>query len=90
MVVKLPRELREAFWRDPMRRALRLRASSTTDRHRLSSAEGERETLDARATRLLEVIKRLAREHDVERLLERITDAAVELSGAERGFSSIA
>jgi transcriptional regulator with GAF, ATPase, and Fis domain len=41
---------------------------------------------DTRFDRLLEIIKRLARERDLDRLLERITDAAVELSGAERGF----
>lgn len=39
-----------------------------------------------RASRLLEITKRLARERQIDRLLERITDAAVDLSGAERGF----
>ena len=41
---------------------------------------------DARAARLLEIIKRLAGEHDLDRLLERITESAVDLSGAERGY----
>ncbi len=84
IVVTLPRDLRESFWRDPQRRSLRLRASAGTDRR--AAAPPPTEALDPRAVRLLEVIKRLAREHDVDRLLERITDAAVELSGAERGF----
>ena len=83
IVVTLPRDLRDAFWRDPDRRALRLRASASTDRRAAAPAPS---SIDPRASRLLEVINRLARERDVERLLERITDAAVELSGAERGF----
>jgi len=41
---------------------------------------------DPRAERLLEIIKRLASEHELDRLLERITESAVDLSGAERGF----
>ncbi len=85
IVVKLPRDRRESFWRDPARRALRLRASASTDR-RSSGGTADGASLDPAASRLLEVIKRLAREHDVDRLLERITDAAVALSGAERGF----
>jgi serine/threonine-protein kinase PknK len=43
-------------------------------------------TTAPRFARLLELLKRLARERELDRLLERITDAAVELSGAERGF----
>ena len=35
---------------------------------------------------MLELIKRLASEHDLDRLLERITESAVDLSGAERGY----
>ena len=81
LVVSLPREVRESFWRDPARRALRLRASATTGR-----SAPEEEIPDARALRLLDITKRLASERDLDRLLERITDAAVELSGAERGF----
>ena len=41
---------------------------------------------DARAERLLDIIKRLASEHDLDRLLQRITECAVDLSGAERGY----
>ncbi|MBC7793266.1 MAG: sigma 54-interacting transcriptional regulator [Clostridia bacterium] len=36
--------------------------------------------------RLLAINRELARDHDPERLLERIIDAAIALSGAERGF----
>jgi len=89
LAVSLPPDLRDAFWQDPARRALRVRASATTDRYvpaaapRGYDAEG---AVSPRVERLLEILKRLASEHDLGRLLERITDAAVELSGAERGF----
>lgn len=85
MVVMLPADLRSAFWRDPRRRAVRLRASSTTQR-RVALAGAAPGPLDERTARLLDILKRLACERDVDRLLERITDAAVELSQAERGF----
>ena len=86
IVLALPLEQREPFWRDPVRRAVRLRASATTDRYPKARPVVSESTFDSRTTRLLDVLKRLASEHDLERLLERITDAAVELSGAERGF----
>lgn len=82
LVVSLPRASRDAFWRHPDRRAIRLRASATTQ-HRVPEPEPQN---DARAMRLLDITKRLASERDLDRLLERITDAAVDLSGAERGF----
>ena len=81
LALALPSDRREGFWREPLRRRLRLRASATTDRRR---AEGQ--GLDERLRRLFDVLKRVAREHEIERLLERITDAAVDLTGAERGF----
>ncbi len=40
--------------------------------------------------RLLAINRELARDHDPERLLERIIDAAIALSGAERGFLLLA
>ena len=43
---------------------------------------GERERL----ARLFQTLTRLARETELPRLLERITDGAVDLTGAERGF----
>ncbi|HJL29727.1 MAG TPA: sigma-54-dependent Fis family transcriptional regulator, partial [Polyangiaceae bacterium LLY-WYZ-15_(1-7)] len=89
IVLALPRALREPFWRDPERRALRLRASASTDRFFTSREDApgpEPSALEGRVGRLLDLLKRLASEHELDRLLERITDAAVELSGAERGF----
>ena len=79
-----PRETREAFLADPRRRAILKLASPT---HESAPRIGAELLLDEpRFARLLELIKRLARERDLDRLLERITDAAVDLSGAERGF----
>jgi len=85
----LAREHREPFWNDPRRRDVRRRAS----RDDLPPESGPSSPVRAaaggfadRAARLLEITKRLATELDVSRLLERINDAAVELSGAERGF----
>ncbi|MDB4974496.1 MAG: Response regulator of zinc sigma-54-dependent two-component system [Myxococcaceae bacterium] len=86
---QVPREAREAFLAEPRRRA-----ALSLARHEGASGPGqakepERPALgldEPRFARLLELIKRLARERDLPRLLERITDAAVDLSGAERGF----
>jgi transcriptional regulator with GAF, ATPase, and Fis domain len=93
IATKLPRDLRDAFWHDPRRRDVRRRAgqSATTNPGRPLTSTGLDGTfhgvgIEARTARLLELIKRLASEHDVDRLLERITDSAVELAGAERGF----
>jgi transcriptional regulator with GAF, ATPase, and Fis domain len=86
LATQAPREAREAFRADPRRRAVLAAAKES-----LSSRQAERPlsvtSADSpRFGRLLELIKRLARERDLDRLLERITDAAVDLSGAERGF----
>ncbi len=84
----LPRDLREAFWHDPRRRDVRRRAGARESTHQQRALDTVQVVArgDARATRLLEIIKRLASEHELDRLLERITESAVELSGAERGF----
>mgnify|MGYP000470827669 CR=1 FL=1 len=86
VVLSLPLKAREAFWRDPIRRAVRLRASAATDRHSQVARVEPTGLFDSRTMKLLDVLKRLASEHELDRLLERITDAAVELRGAERGF----
>jgi transcriptional regulator with GAF, ATPase, and Fis domain/tRNA A-37 threonylcarbamoyl transferase component Bud32 len=93
IALRVPREHREAFWHDPRRRAARERAIEVEEStHRGGAAPlsdgGDLQTLmgDARAARLLDIIKRLASEHDLDRLLERITESAVDLSGAERGY----
>ena len=81
----LAREHREGFWTDARRQQVRRRAAGETDRPARPSA-GMDPFADGRLARLLEVLKRLASETDLDRLLERITDCAIELSGAERGF----
>ncbi|MFW6050000.1 MAG: sigma 54-interacting transcriptional regulator [Myxococcota bacterium] len=73
----LPPRQREAFWAHAARRALRPTRAVPPSAHRPSSQE--------RAGRLLEILEQLTSEQDLMRLLERITDSAVELTGAERG-----
>jgi transcriptional regulator with GAF, ATPase, and Fis domain/serine/threonine protein kinase len=91
IALRIPREHREAFWHDPRRRAARERAHESGHSEHAGPSTGERSDSvtgpDAYAERerLLEIIKRLACEHDQQRLLDRITESAVELSGAERG-----
>jgi serine/threonine-protein kinase PknK len=93
---KLPRDLREVFWDDPRRRALRLAHAATIAGPVLSSGvaitrDASRSTTlrgatEDRLARVLEITRELANEHDVPRLLQRVTDHAVALLGAERGF----
>ncbi|MCB9591788.1 MAG: sigma-54-dependent Fis family transcriptional regulator [Sandaracinaceae bacterium] len=85
LATALAREHREGFWEDARRRHVRRRASGETERPVVPPA-GVDPFADGRLARLLEVLKRLASETDLDRLLERITDCAIELSGAERGF----
>jgi transcriptional regulator with GAF, ATPase, and Fis domain len=88
---KLPRDLREVFWDDPRRRALRQAHTATVAAvarpmsGTTSIFTGPRLAED-RLARILEITRELASEHDVPRLLQRVTDHAVALLGAERGF----
>ena len=90
IATRLPRDFREPFWHDPRRREVRrrlgIRASQEVQVQMQQTSTFHGAPLEARAARLLEIIKRLASERDMDRLLERITDSAIELSGAERGF----
>jgi serine/threonine-protein kinase PknK len=93
---KLPRDLREVFWDDPRRRALRQAHAATIAVPALPAGpalvrDGSRSTslrgaTEDRLARILEITRELANEHDVPRLLQRVTDHAVALLGAERGF----
>jgi serine/threonine-protein kinase PknK len=85
MALELPPQQRALFWSDPQKQ--RIKASGESQRRRTETAvvSDEKET-HMKTGRLLELIRRLALELDMNRLLERITDAAVEISGAERGF----
>lgn len=85
--VHLSGEYSQAYWHDSRRRAVRRAAKMLMESNRVG-ASLEADVNDGRRLlyRLLEIMKRLATERDVERLLERIVDSAVELSSAERGF----
>ena len=96
---RLPRDLREVFWDDPRRRALRqahaatvvapVFASATTTpslRFAQGGTASQHAATEDRLARVLEITRELASEHDVPRLLLRVTDHAVALLGAERGF----
>src|SRR5262249_51641684 len=92
---KLPRDLREVFWDDPRRRALRQAHAATvaapvllagTSRSLEGTPSSLRGAPEDRLARILEITRELASEHDVPRLLQRVTDHAVALLGAERGF----
>jgi serine/threonine-protein kinase PknK len=90
---KLPRDLREVFWDDPRRRALRQAHAASiaapgpsTTAPSASFASPLRGATEDRLARVLEITRELANEYDVPRLLQRVTDHAVALLGAERGF----
>jgi transcriptional regulator with GAF, ATPase, and Fis domain/serine/threonine protein kinase/Tfp pilus assembly protein PilF len=116
---KLPRDLREVFWNDPRRRALRQAHTATipafsappwsaaataatrdTDGARVPptaatlaamrtasiTSLGTPMPAEDRLQRIFEITRDLAREHDLDRLLQRVTDHAVGLLGAERGL----
>jgi len=96
---KLPRDLREVFWDDPRRRALRQAHTATVAAPSMlpSMAPARAATgttsifsgvrlAEDRLARILEITRELATEHDVPRLLQRVTDHAVALLGAERGL----
>jgi transcriptional regulator with GAF, ATPase, and Fis domain len=74
----LPRDLREVFWNEPRRRAIRQAPQWTAD----FTAPRTEDKL----RRVLELTRDLAREHDMERLLGRVTEHALALLGGERGF----
>ena len=97
---KLPRDLREVFWDDPRRRALREAHTTTAlapsrlfagpptmsrSGGSTSIFSGPRLAED-RLARILEITRELASEHDMPRLLQRVTDHAVALLAAERGM----
>ncbi len=102
---KLPRDLREVFWDDPRRRALRqahyatVPASSSVP-HTIASLASNVPASRAGTTMtilgsapapdrlalIFEITRELASEHDLPRLLAKVTDYAIALLGAERGF----
>ncbi len=73
---------RESFWRDPRRSVLARLTQRTEPKHRA----GEPEVL----RRLLSLSRRVNSSLSIERVLDYAVDAAVELTGAERGFLLLA
>ncbi|MCC6555004.1 MAG: sigma 54-interacting transcriptional regulator, partial [Polyangiaceae bacterium] len=83
IAAKLPRDLREVFWNDSRRKEVRAagmveRVSAPT----LSFAPSGEDRL----ARVLEINRAIAGEYDLQRLLEKVTDHAIALLRAERGF----
>ncbi len=94
---RLPRDLREVFWNDPRRRALResgptgsVHGTPELDRGGLRSVTATRLPAEDRLARLFEITRDLARERDLSALLARVTDHAIAIVGAERGFIVLA
>lgn len=102
---RLPRDLREVYWNDGRRRALRgavksqcgpgeaerltpFFAARTATSATTAGVVGEPapSSSETRLTRILEINGELAGEIDLDRLTARVTDYAVDLLRAERGF----
>jgi DNA-binding NtrC family response regulator/tetratricopeptide (TPR) repeat protein len=86
IAVPLPRDLREVFWNDPRRHALRAAGlldfvSGATVHTPAAPVAGP-----DRLARVLEINRAIAGEHDLPRLLSKVTDHAIALLQAERGF----
>ncbi|MBN1610554.1 MAG: sigma 54-interacting transcriptional regulator [Polyangiaceae bacterium] len=74
----LPVELRDGFWQSRRRRAARAQPAAVS-----SSAVSPREH---KLRLLVEIFRRLNSSLKTEEVLQRAMDAAIELTGAERGF----
>jgi transcriptional regulator with GAF, ATPase, and Fis domain len=78
MATSLPPPLRAGFWCDAKRQSMRTRCKQT----KVGPPPSSKNMLAP----LLTNLRRLASERDLSKLLSVITDGAVTLSGAERGF----
>jgi transcriptional regulator with GAF, ATPase, and Fis domain len=99
---ELPRDLREVYWNDPRRRALQqeppTKLASGSPRTTIvpsSTETGASATAQThlgapvredRLGRVLEINRAIAGEYDLDRLLDKVTDHAIALLSAERGF----
>lgn len=95
IAVKLPRDLREVYWNEPRRRALRSQHNSIrptvkpiTDSFDDPNAPTQIGVTvrEDRLWRVLEVNREIAGEYDLDKLLGMVTDHAISLLRAERGF----
>jgi serine/threonine-protein kinase PknK len=89
----LPRDLREVFWDEPRRRNLRSACLALGIMGNSPSAQSISTTLvprqvptEERLARILEINRAIAGEIDLARLLDKATEHAIALLGAERGF----
>ncbi len=90
----LPRDLREVFWDEPRRRTLRTACLSlgtvhpptTSPGQGAASGFGHQAPIEERLARILEINRAIAGEMDLARLLDKATEHAIALLGAERGF----
>ncbi len=82
IAARLPRDLREVYWNEPRRRALR----ASTVAEPTGAPPRPRPPGEDRLARILEINRAIAGEHDLSRLLEKVTDHAIALLQAERGF----
>lgn len=97
----LPRDLREVYWNDPRRQAIRRHLDS--DRNSSQSEEDaafartmttggsfhlpvKRTPLEAKLAQILEINRELLGEIDLEKLTQRVISCALEMLSAERGF----
>jgi len=81
MAMTLPPPLRSGFWCDVRRRHAQAASKRAKDGARVETGAPV-----AGLRPLLQILRRLTSERDRANLLELITDGAVALSGAERGF----
>ncbi|MCC7535153.1 MAG: sigma 54-interacting transcriptional regulator [Deltaproteobacteria bacterium] len=87
----LPVEMRDAFWAHPLRSELHTRPRVALEQERVVRASGSTGAPAERPAgtsllRLLEINRRLASSLVVADVLAHALDAAIELTGAERGF----
>jgi len=100
IAVRLPRDLREVYWDDARRRQLRSMGTGNMISSSISAtmtqakptrvAPTQAAPQEDRLARILEINRELAAEQDLPRLLERVTDHAIALLHAERGFVILA
>ncbi len=87
---RLPHDLREVFWDEPRRAALRnvgnVTVESVRDARMTDVSLNQPRLAEDKLARVLEIVRELATEHDLPRLLAKVTDHALALLGGEHGF----
>ena len=87
IAARLPRDLREVYWNDPRRRAMRAEITLAAPVNAASRAPpGTARSGADRIFRVLEINREISGTYDLPSLLEKVTDLAIALLDAERGF----